>query len=96
MEIADHELSTAVANRGYIEQELKPTIGEYTVRQFQDRVDVLDELYNHLRKCSKLCHGRPMTDHRTNRPHDCQPRNKNGTPKANMRDCHPHVCKPMR
>ena len=36
-----------------------------------------------------------MTDHRTNRPHECQPRNKNGTPKANMRDCAPHVCKPM-
>ncbi|WP_194917521.1 tyrosine-type recombinase/integrase [Catenulispora rubra] len=95
MEISDHELSTAVTNRGYIEQKLKPTIGEYTVRQFQERVDVLDELYNHLRQCSKLCHGKPMTDHRTNRPHDCQPRNKNGTPKANMRDCQPHVCKPM-
>lgn len=95
MEIADHELSTAVTNRGYIEQKLKPTIGEYTVRQLQERVDVLDELYNHLRKCSKLCHGRPMTDHRTSRPHECQPRNKNGTPKANMRDCQPHVCKPM-
>jgi hypothetical protein len=62
METADHELSTAVTNRGYIEQKLKPTIGEYTVRQFQDRVDVLDELYNHLRKCSKLCHGKPMVD----------------------------------
>jgi len=43
MEIADHELSTVVTNRGYIEQKLKPTIGGYTVRQFQDRVDVLDE-----------------------------------------------------
>jgi integrase len=95
MEISDHELSTAVTNRGYIEQKLKPTIGEFTVRQFQDRVDVLDELYNLLRQCSKLCHGKPTMDHRTNRPHDCQPRNKNGTPKANIRDCQPHVCKPM-
>ena len=95
MEIADHELSTVVTNRGYIEQKLKPIIGEYTVRQFQDRVDVLDELYKHLKKCSKLCNGKPMVDHRTNRPHECSPRNKNGTPKANMRDCQPHVCKPM-
>ena len=47
MEISDHELSTAVTNRSYIEQKLKPTIGTYTVRQFQERVDVLDELYNH-------------------------------------------------
>ncbi|MEY9933475.1 integrase [Catenulispora sp. GP43] len=95
MEIADHELSTVVTNRGYIEQKLKPVIGEYTVRQFQDRVDILDELYKHLRVCSKLCQGKPLIDHRTSRPHDCQPRNKNGTPKANMRDCLPHVCKPM-
>ena len=95
MEIADHELSTVVTNRGYIEQKLKPVIGDYTVRQFQERVDILDELYKHLRVCSKLCQGKPMTDHRTNRPHDCQPRNKNGTPKANMRDCQPHECKPM-
>lgn len=95
MEIADHELSTVVTNRGYIEQKLKPVIGEYTVRQFQDRSDILDEFYKHLRSCSKLCHGQPMVDHRTSRPHDCQPRNKNGTPKANMRDCLPHVCKPM-
>ena len=95
MEIADHELSTVVTNRGYIEQKLKPVIGEYTVRQFQDRVDILDELYNHLRTCSKLCQGKPLIDHRTNRPHDCYPRNKNGAPKANMRDCQPHECKPM-
>jgi hypothetical protein len=95
MEIADHELSTVVTNRGYIEQKLKPVIGNYTVRQFQERVDILDELYKHLRICSKLCQGKPMIDHRTNRPHECAPRNKNGAPKANMRECQPHECKPM-
>lgn len=94
--VADLELSTRVTNEGYIARTLSPTIGSYALRKLQDRVDILDRLYGHLRRCSKLCDGKPdLMDHRTSRPHECQPLGKDGKPKAKPRACQPHVCTPM-
>src|SRR5947209_6206451 len=65
LEIADLELSTRVTNVGYINRTLSPTIGAYSLRKLQDRVDILDRLYSHLRRCSKLCDSKPgLMDHR--------------------------------
>jgi hypothetical protein len=84
-ELADLELSTRVTNEGYIARTLSPTIGSYALRKLQDRVDIFDRLYGHLRSCSKLCDGKPgLMDHRTNKPHECQPL---GKPKAKPRAC---------
>lgn len=58
MEIVDHELSTAETTAGYIRRTLKPALGEMPLRKLQHRVDILDRLYSHLRRCNQLCDGR--------------------------------------
>lgn len=85
VEVADHELSTRVTNEGYIRRTLKPALGEFPLRKLQHRVDILDRLYTHLRRCGALCDGRPRLDHRGGQPdHDCA-----------RAGCRPHVCRPM-
>ncbi len=90
VEVADHELTTRETNEGYIRRTLKPALGEMALRKLQHRVDILDRLYTHLRRCSVLCDGRPFIEHRLGKgaaldgSHDC------GRSK-----CAPHSCKPM-
>ena len=85
VEVADHELSTRVTNEGYIRRTLKPALGEIQLRKLQHRVDILDRLYTHLRRCAALCDGRLKVDHRSHEEgHDCA---KVG--------CRRHVCRPM-
>lgn len=85
VEVVDHELSTRETNAGYIRRTLKPALGGMPLRKLQHRVDILDRLYVHLRRCNVLCDGRPRIDHRrANDGHDC----------ASAR-CSPHACQPM-
>ncbi len=57
VEVADHELTTRETNEGYIRRTLKPALGEMPLRKLQHRVDILDRLYTHLRRCNALCDG---------------------------------------
>jgi hypothetical protein len=58
VEVVDHELSTRETNEGYIRRTLKPALGDMPLRKLQHRVDILDRLYTHLRRCNALCDGR--------------------------------------
>ncbi len=60
-EVVDHELSTAETTAGYVRRTLKPALGDLTVRKLQHRVDILDRLYTHLRRCNQLCDGQGRT-----------------------------------
>lgn len=85
VEVVDHELSTRETNEGYIRRTLKPALGDMPLRKLQHRVDILDRLYTHLRRCNALCDGRPRIDHRkTDSAHDCA-----------AAKCGPHRCRPM-
>jgi integrase len=57
METVDHELSTAETSAGYIRRTIKPALGDMPIRKLQHRVDILDKLYSHLRRCNQLCTG---------------------------------------
>jgi integrase len=67
MEVVDHELTTRETNEGYIRRTLKPALGDMPLRKLQHRVDILDRLYTHLRRCGALCDGR------SDRSHECKP-----------------------
>jgi len=75
-EVVDHELSTASTPAGYIRRTLKPALGDMPLRKLQHRVDVLDRLYTHLRRCNRLCDSSPArktVDDGTDDPHVCRP-----------------------
>ncbi len=84
MDAADHQLNTRVTNEIYIRRVLLPTLGSMPLRKLQHRVDIIDRLYTHLRRCSELCDGRPFTVHTLSDAHNC------ATAK-----CQPHICRPM-
>jgi len=91
MDVADLALSTRVTHESYIERIIRPVLGDWQVRKLERRVDVLDQLYAHLRRCGKLCDGRPFTEHRTSdgaadtsAGHDCI-----------VARCSAHVCRPL-
>ncbi len=58
VEVVDHELTTAETTAGYIRRTIRPALGEMSLRKLQHRVDILDRLYTHLRRCNQLCDGR--------------------------------------
>src|SRR5581483_9359773 len=58
IEVVDHELSTSDTTTGYIRRTIKPALGDMPLRKLQHRVDVLDRLYTHLRRCNQLCDGK--------------------------------------
>jgi hypothetical protein len=58
MDVVDHELSTRETTEGYIRRTLVPALGDMPLRKLQHRVDILDRLYTHLRRCNALCDGR--------------------------------------
>jgi integrase len=75
-EVVDHELSTASTTAGYIRRTLKPALGDMPLRKLQHRVDVLDRLYTHLRRCNRLCDSSPArktVDDGTDDSHVCRP-----------------------
>jgi integrase len=83
-ETVDHELTTSDTVAGYIRRTILPALGDMPVRKLQYRVDILDRLYSHLRRCRALCPGTPTVDHKLPGDHDCA-----------SAGCAPHVCKPM-
>lgn len=82
--VADIAVSTRHVHEGFIERTIRPALGDMPLRKLEKRVDILDQFYAHLKRCSVLCDGRPRTDHRTKEEHDCD------------RRCRPHTCKPLR
>jgi integrase len=102
MKVADIELTTEDGYEGYIRRILKPALGEMTVRQLADHVEVLDRMYSELRRCSKLCKVTGVTiDHRTHWEHDCRlvrhhKRREHDCEAVGCRviACKPHTCKP--
>ena len=84
LEVAELELSTRETSAGYIRRTLKQALGDMSLRKLQHRVDLLDRLYTHLRRCNVLCDGRRHVEHMTSMEHDCK-----------AAGCQPHVCKPM-
>ncbi len=76
-EVVDHELSTASTTAGYVRRTLKPALGEMSLRKLQHRVDILDRLYTHLRRCNRLCDSSParktVDGGGTDEPHVCRP-----------------------
>ena len=65
LSVAELELITTVNYESYIERVIRPVLGGLQLREIQDRVEVLDELYAQLRRCRRLCGGRPgLVDHR--------------------------------
>jgi integrase len=101
--------STLDTYRGYVSRTINPALGELPLPDVSARR--LEKFYARLRKCSKLCDGKAMVDHRTSRPHECKQirhRRKPGRPSAKsiaehdctvagctVIDCKPHVCTPM-
>ncbi|WP_088284571.1 tyrosine-type recombinase/integrase [Kineosporia sp. A_224] len=84
MQTVDHELSTQETTAGYIRRTIRPALGDFTLRKLQHRVDLLDRLYTHLRRCNVLCDGRPYVEHQAAEGHECE-----------AAKCRPHQCKPM-
>jgi integrase len=66
-------------------------LGGLQLREIQDRVEVLDELYAQLRRCRRLCGGRPgLVDHR---PAGQRRRRPGGEPDHQCdQRCVPHRC----
>jgi integrase len=84
MDLADHELTTAETTAGYVRRTVKPSLGDIPLRKLQHRVDILDRLYTHLRRCNTLCDGRAFVEHKAIGEHDCA-----------LKRCVPHECQPM-
>lgn len=103
------EETTLDSYRGYFERSIKPSLGDIPVSELRTRT--IEQFYKKLRKCSALCDGKPMVDHRTSRPHECRAvkhRRRPGRPRATdvaehdctgagctVTECKPHACKPM-
>jgi hypothetical protein len=84
MDVADLELSTRDTTAGYVRRAINPALGDMPLRKLQHRVDILDRLYTHLRRCNQLCDSRPFVEHKVAGPHVCE-----------AARCPPHRCKPM-
>ncbi len=84
LEVVDHALSTRETTEGYVRRTIVPAIGDMPLRKLQHRVDLLDRLYTHLRRCNKLCDGRGVAVHAAEGAHDCA-----------VVGCERHECRPM-
>ena len=47
-----HGVSTAYATVGYVRRTIVPALGDMPLRKLPHRVDILDRLYTHLRRCN--------------------------------------------
>jgi integrase len=82
IEVLDVDVSTRKTYLGYINNRIRPTLGELQVGRLDG--EVLDSFYAELRRCRNGCTGRRRgIDHRTAREHQCDER------------CRPHVCRPL-
>ena len=65
LSVTELELITTLNYQSYIERVIRPVLGGLQLREIQDRVEVLDELYAQLRRYRRLCGGLPgLVDHR--------------------------------
>ncbi len=89
--MAELELITAVNYESYIERVIRPVLSGMQLREIQDRVEVLDELYAQLRRCRRLCGARRgLVDHR---PAGQRRRRPGGEPDHECDErCVPHRC----
>ena len=76
-EVVDHELSTASTTAGYVRRTIRPALSDMPLRKLQHRVDILDRLYTHLRRCNRLCDSSParkaVDKAAADGPHVCRP-----------------------
>ena len=73
VEVLDVDESTRKRYVGYIDNRIRPTLGELQVGRLDG--EVLDSFYAELRRCRDGCTGRRRgIDHRTQREHDCDER----------------------
>ncbi|HTK67517.1 MAG TPA: tyrosine-type recombinase/integrase [Pseudonocardia sp.] len=108
LSIHEVEATTLEGYRGYIERVIRPALGSAPISDVT--VQVLEELYGDLRRCSKRCRrGAPAVDHRTAMPHECRVvkhKRPPGRPRVGavhdcsvagctVVECPPHVCRPM-
>ena len=91
LSVAELELITTVNYESYIERIIRPVLGGLQLREIQDRVELLDELYARLRRCRRLCGGRRgLVDHR---PVGQGRRRPDGEPDHQCdQRCVPHRC----
>ena len=91
LSVAELELITTVNYESYIERVIRPVLGGLQLRQIQDQVELLDELYAQLRRCRRLCGGRRgLVDHR---PVGQGRRRPDGEPDHQCDErCVPHRC----
>ena len=62
LEVADLGISTRLTHESYIRRIIRPVLGEVRLRNLGP--DMLDALYAHLKRCSRLCGRLPKTEHR--------------------------------
>lgn len=86
--------------RGYIENVIKPALGDVTLSKLATRN--LEQFYAQLRRCRARCGGKPIIEHATDEPHECgEVRHRRKGPhdctavKCRVLDCGPHECRPM-
>jgi integrase len=106
--IHEVEATTLEGYKGHIERIIRPALG--TTPAVDISVQVLEELYAALRRCSRRCrNGEPAVDHRTAMPHECRVvkhKRRPGRPRAGevhdcaaaacmIIECPPHRCKPL-
>jgi integrase len=87
--------------RGYkskYENHIRPLIGSVQLSRLD--IETLDSFYSELRTCRDHCRGRRCSQHRTDRPHQCDehegdrcPRNKPEGCRRCRRVCTAHECK---
>lgn len=102
------EATTMEGYRGHIERVIRPALGHAPLVDVT--VQVLEELYGDLRRCSKRCWGgEPAVDHRTGMTHECRVvkhKRPPGRPRVDdvhdcsaagcsVIECPPHSCRPM-
>lgn len=80
--VAELDDSTRDTYEGYIRRTIKPALGEVTLRKL--RGPTLDTLYARLRKCRRLCDGRPFVEHAAEGVHECA-----------AAGCSAHECQPL-
>jgi integrase len=99
LDVADIEASTREAHEGYIRRTIRPVLGDVRIQKL--RPDMLDSLYVHLKRCSRLCGRLPKTEHYASGEHECDSRcgplrdHRTGRPHQCDERCRPHRCKPM-
>lgn len=99
LDVADIEASTREAHEGYIRRTIRPVLGDVRIRKL--RPDMLDSLYTHLKRCSRLCGRLPKVEHHASGAHECDSRcgplrdHRTSRPHKCDERCRPHRCMPM-